>query len=487
MAFKELASFVRFVTMGALGTRRAMVALRDAGHVPVELERYCSSNKIWTTKIKRLRLPDLACSRCGQRFEVRGKSNLEIKMSDSPSNADRQWDSGLRDEDRAIFLTIHERGGQLVAAETLNAFLVGDLRAAIAESKLGPPKSANEGAERDRTWPSWVPSRDGRVQRIDNTPNGPAIVVAYADGGRYTYRCPTKRLHVVAGETFNGGERIAASVVGSVASLTCPGETWRPCLDLGGDAKSLYASLKVLASEPRDCDVGRLRSLLEHEDRRIGLEAAKALAARGDTTAIDCLKRTAGLLGDDAPWAMESVLILTELPRAASEDVLKSLAANAPHAEVRAAATWGLGVIGCGMGDLLARFGDADATVVSHAIIAASRRVASPADSMLLIECLDQAPSLAAAACETICRAPAVDLAQVLGAVDMVGARSSWALSCLARMAPERVKASAAWGSLSPDVKTALDRMWFWQANSPFASADLAADLDLLDAQMFPA
>src|SRR4051794_29148567 len=101
---------MRFVTMGALGTRKAVQLLRHAGHTPIELERYCSSNKIWVTKIKRLRLPDLICTQCGQRFEIRGKSHLEIKMSDSPNVNDRRWDSGLRDDDRAVFITIHDEG-----------------------------------------------------------------------------------------------------------------------------------------------------------------------------------------------------------------------------------------------------------------------------------------------------------------------------------------------------------------------------------------
>lgn len=59
MAFKVDASFLRFLTMGALGVRRVVSELEDRGFEPIELERYCSSNKIWTTRIKRLRLPDL--------------------------------------------------------------------------------------------------------------------------------------------------------------------------------------------------------------------------------------------------------------------------------------------------------------------------------------------------------------------------------------------------------------------------------------------
>ena len=61
VGFKVDSSFLRFVTMGAIGVRAAVPILRSAGFRPIELERYCSSNKIWTTKVKRLRVPDLLC------------------------------------------------------------------------------------------------------------------------------------------------------------------------------------------------------------------------------------------------------------------------------------------------------------------------------------------------------------------------------------------------------------------------------------------
>ncbi len=59
MGFKVNTSFLRFLTMGALGVRATMDYLRREGFEPLELERYCASNKIWMTKVKRLRLPDI--------------------------------------------------------------------------------------------------------------------------------------------------------------------------------------------------------------------------------------------------------------------------------------------------------------------------------------------------------------------------------------------------------------------------------------------
>jgi hypothetical protein len=486
MPFKELSSFLRFVSMGALGTRSAMTVLREAGHVPIELERYCSSNKIWTTKIKRLRLPDLVCTRCGQRFEVRGKSKLEIKMSDSPTKPDRRWDSGLRDQDMALFLTIHEHNGRLVAARTLNPFLIGSLRAAAAQSKLGPPKSASEGAERDRTWPSWVPPRDGTVLRTQATNTGTGLVVAYADGGQYTYRSIGKHPHLAAGTTFVGGEVIAASVVDSTASIACPGQTWQPALDLEAEEKDLYAALKVLATEPRNCDLNRLRDLQQHADRRIGLEATKALAARGHADAIEQLQQIAFAAGDDAPWAMEAVLILTELGRPMAELALNTISAGAPHPEVRAASTWGLGVIGSPIQKLIAKFDDPDSIVVLHAIVAASRSARTADAIAALIECFGQHTARAAAACEALSLTTTNHIDQVLAAASGADVRSRWALACLARLPAQNVMASASWNGLSHDLKVALEQMWFWEAHSPFAVPTVAADIDALNLQLFP-
>lgn len=71
MGFKEDADFARFVSMGAAGTAAVAVNLREEhGHNPIELERYAMSNKVWQTKVKRLRLPDLVCVRCGRRIEL---------------------------------------------------------------------------------------------------------------------------------------------------------------------------------------------------------------------------------------------------------------------------------------------------------------------------------------------------------------------------------------------------------------------------------
>jgi len=77
--------------MGAHGAASVADDLsRDHGHKVMELERYAMSNKLWSTKLKRLRLPDLMCLRCGARIEARAKSSLQIKLSHSDTPG-REW------------------------------------------------------------------------------------------------------------------------------------------------------------------------------------------------------------------------------------------------------------------------------------------------------------------------------------------------------------------------------------------------------------
>lgn len=168
MGFKVNSSFLRFLTMGALGVRSVLAELKSRGFEPIELERYCTSNKIWTTKVKRLRLPDLLCVKTGMRVEVRAKSDLMIRMSDAPNNPERAWDAGLRQEDLVALVGCAEGPNGPVPADEAAYFSVAMLRDSVRLSKLGPPKSASEGAERDRTWPSTVPRRPGYVLSLDN-------------------------------------------------------------------------------------------------------------------------------------------------------------------------------------------------------------------------------------------------------------------------------------------------------------------------------
>lgn len=123
VGFKSDREFLRIVSIGAVGTRKVAELLRAGGFRIIELERYCSCNKIWATKIKRLRVPDLLCLKTGIRIECRAKSVLKVTMSHAVSNADRAWDKGLRDDDFVVFIRCTPQDDGWQAADRLSLFL----------------------------------------------------------------------------------------------------------------------------------------------------------------------------------------------------------------------------------------------------------------------------------------------------------------------------------------------------------------------------
>lgn len=144
MGFKSDRAFLRNISIGAVGTKQVVSLLNAGGFRVIELERYCTCNKIWTTKIKRLRLPDLLCLKTGMRIECRAKSVLKATMSHAVNNADRAWDNGLRDGDLVAFIQCTPRDDGWQPASRVNLFSVGDMRRQAHLAGLGRMKAASE-------------------------------------------------------------------------------------------------------------------------------------------------------------------------------------------------------------------------------------------------------------------------------------------------------------------------------------------------------
>jgi hypothetical protein len=354
MGFKVDSSFLQFLTMGALGTKRVAALMRESGMEPIELERYSSCNKIWSTKVKRLRLPDLLCLRSGVRVEVRAKSKLEIKMSDAPDNRARRWFAGLRPEDLIAFVHCWTRdGGELEIADNAEVFSVSSLlECDERQTKLGPPKSASEGAERDRTWPSTVAKHAGTARLVSRR----RIAAELATGRRQTYQMRGKTPYVTRGEAFVGKSQFIAGLPGEKLSFAgVAGRTWDPCGLIESENKAdRYAAVKALGHIGREEDVGMLLSVAaREEDGRVALEAAAGAARLGSQEGFDRLMST--LREPPEPFlTMEAVLILTELGREAElrercGSCLRAVAGDDTYrdSEVRLASLWGLGKAGC--------------------------------------------------------------------------------------------------------------------------------------------
>src|SRR5438876_2591537 len=104
LALKPDASFFRKIAVGAVGARAVVSDLFSHGHGIAELERGSTETKLWKdVKRKRVRIPDLVCTRCGIRIESRAKTKAELSMSHSPTDAERAWDFGMVEDDWVAF------------------------------------------------------------------------------------------------------------------------------------------------------------------------------------------------------------------------------------------------------------------------------------------------------------------------------------------------------------------------------------------------
>ncbi|MBI4316936.1 MAG: HEAT repeat domain-containing protein [Chloroflexi bacterium] len=378
-AFKSDEDFLRYLTMGAVGSAGVTEDLNRHGHRIIELERSTTSNKIWSQKIKRLRLPDLLCIRCGLRVEARGKSALQIKVSDTPTNPERRWSAGLDDDDLFGFLQVYFDGDTPVAGSSVEYFRVSDLRLTEHLSRLGPPKSAREGAERDRCWPAHVPSYDGTVIAVDAT----HFTMKSRSGALRHQRIPSEHVpYVLPGEDFRAGQRFVSGVVPKPSTVSCPGDCWDPVAQLRSMRSGIslttagrqYAAVKALAlhTDAAAATTALLDTWQDiSADYRVRLEALGGLAGRLQGPWIAALGRQV-LEAPSADMQMEAVLILSEQASAeASEELATILAQRDLPQEVRAAAAWGLGICGHGSPHLLLEYlDDPSDTVALHSLVA---------------------------------------------------------------------------------------------------------------------
>jgi hypothetical protein len=483
MGFKADTSFLQKLTMGATATRVAMEYLTSIGFAPLELERYSTSNKIWSTKVKRLRLADLICARTGVRIEVRAKSDLKIRMSDSPTNPDRRWDSGLRDDD-LVALVACEGGARVRVRGAPVFFAVSDLRSTAHLAKLGPPKSASEGAERDLTWPSIVPSDGGQVREV----TGDRLRVRMRSGRNHSFQLKGKASYVRVGDTFVGEASILAGVVPRmVAPTSLLGRTWSPADDLQSkSATDRYAAAKTFASDRAGAPPSAralLDKALDAEDEpRTALEIAGALARlgadRGFEYLADATRREAD--GFPAYLRMEAVLILSELPSVLATSALDAVAGSADLKgdELRQAAVWGLGRRGVrSYAHVVKYIADEEDDVALHAIAALGQEAPRSVIEKLAQILVDSSDARArAAASEALRLIGSSDVAEVLVGLASSNA-SPWVLATLGRL-PKAVLSSA---QLPPQVAQAIDPVSLLsESNNWLVARTIATDFQFL-------
>lgn len=451
MGFKADTSFLRFLSMGAAGARQVIHIMKKAGFEPVELERYCTSNKIWATKVKRLRLPDIVCVRTGLRVEVRAKSDLQIRMSDAPANPDRRWDVGMRNEDLAAFIACTDRNGTPVPATDPVFFTYGDLRKSEDKSRLGDPKAASEGTETSRTWPSLVPQRSGIVELIDKT-----VIRVMMDGEAerparpQTFQLRSRVPYVAVGDRFTAEASIIAGAPRRRTDFKAYlRNKYDPLKEIGAkEAVDRYAaikSLRFLPAKKKEAIVAIEQRLDAEKEDRVLLEAAGTGTALESAKAWERLQRFVWKQGR-ADLRMEAVFILTELRSSNARDMLIKIAAAKEFAddEIRQASVWGLGKAGLKRyNDLIPYLNDAERDVVLHAVAAFGADTPDVVIAKLVTELMSGDTRRAATASEAL-RIIGSDLVlkNLIAAAHESKDSVDWVLATIGRLPAEKVRAT---------------------------------------------
>jgi hypothetical protein len=242
LALKPDSSFFRKIAIGAVGSRAICTDLSRHGHNMVELERGSTDTKLWRdVKRKRVRIPDLVCTQCGQRAESRAKAKAELSMSHSPTDQVRAWDFGMVEGDYLGFPVCEAIGKKYWSAGRLqseasywhernwvrwqlkgkiNYFRVATFRAS-PHTKV-TTKGVTEGSETSVSWNTVFSSRNGTVEKV----NGHNLTITRtSDGHRNTRTIPPAfELFVKQGDTVGLNQAIAGLIKPlTIGELACPG------------------------------------------------------------------------------------------------------------------------------------------------------------------------------------------------------------------------------------------------------------------------
>lgn len=491
MGFKSDREFLRNVSIGAIGTRQVASILAKGGFEVIELERYSSSNKIWATKIKRLRVPDLLCLKSGIRIESRAKSSLEVTMSHAEKNPERAWDKGLRDSDLIAFIRCSAVDDTWQPSNRIALFRVGEMRATAGLAGLSRMKAASEGSEIRLTWPATVPNAAGKVTAVSSD----RIETHLSSGRRQAYRLMRTNKgslvpYVKPGDVFGDGDTIIASAMTSLVSPTLVGGAQYDFLgDLESDqVASVYIAVKALGFLPKNKSKSAtsLTQIMEtHEDKRVSLEASASLARLGIDDGWNHLAKIVGDSGASPEYRMESALILAEQPCPRSIELLEQLADGRTNSsELRAAGAWGLAAVKADIEKVLTRTADADELVAVHAIAGASRLIGANNIGKVL-NMIGNDSRLAAGIVKAVVSSKFDFVPEAVRQIQLatLGARRQWLLYSLAaagKMICEPFIATSA-----PALLGELAFFWDYHADNWTNRLDVADQVDFLEKQLF--
>jgi HEAT repeats len=363
LALKPDSSFFRKIAIGAVGSRAICADLSSQGHNMVELERGSTDTKLWKeVKRKRVRIPDLVCTQCGQRAESRAKTKAELSMSHSLTDQERAWDFGMVDGDYIGFPVCQAldetywSAGRLQAGNsywhernwvrwrlkgTINYFRVATFRGS-AHTKVST-KGVTEGSETSVSWDSVFASRDGEIERLE----GRKVTIRRTGDAHRSTRTipPTYELFVTQGDAVRLNQVIAGLIRPlTTEDIACPGQMparYITQLLESRERTQRFTGVKLarLRKEPQYHEAVRDLAVDQEEDVYIRLEGVSYLTAVCGESARDLF--TPYLQGVDPQTQLESVIALGEAANAEAIALLSGILDDPGQPYfVRSAAAW---------------------------------------------------------------------------------------------------------------------------------------------------
>ena len=473
--------------LGAVGSRAVAASLNSYGHQMYELERGSTDTKLWKdVKRKRVRIPDLVCSKCGLRIESRAKSKPELSMSHSPTELERSWDFGMVNTDVVAFPICeavdekywstgklnelvsywHERDWvRWMAHKHVNYFSVERFRRVpfITLARKG----VTEGSELAIGWPATFATFGGTVESVAA---GKVRIRREPDSRRFSRAIKQGQILVVEpGQQVASDEVIAASVSPlRNDELRCPSRL--PEQHISGLLESRertqrFTGIKLarIRRERQFCDAVTALVRDSEEDIYVRLEGVAYEAAVCDVALMNLIGPY--LDSPDPQTRLEAVITLSEAQTVEAVEILDRLLDNRdlPYF-LRSAAAWGLGRIG---GDtatqrLIEAFADVSSEIREEAL-SAIVQMGGPAVPTLLSTLGTQPENSVAAGCAEALRQcgsqPEIPIDEIVRM--LTHNRSVWTTWLVGMLPRDRVAACVAPLQMShPELHYAINVLW---------------------------
>ncbi len=482
-SFKSNSSFFRMLAVGAVGSQAVQRDMNGLGHDVVELERGSLSTRIWrNVKRKRVRIPDLCCTRCGVRIESRAKTAPDLSMSHSPSDAERSWHYGMLDEDLVAFPIVEPTekvwsdGGlrdlrSMWRERTLttwrlagcvNVFTVGAFKAVAPKQKEA--KGVSEGSEVQVQWKAkfapWHGSiLDTTARRVEYTEHGGPPIKRFLLGA-------DERAFLAPGDEFDLNQVVAGQVPPVPRTqMACKGG----CGPAEVDAMMHSRERTVRFTGAKLARLGRHSTLANTvrelandpaEDPYVRMEARCFLCVVAGESADSQFRAT--LLDDtDEQMRLEAAVTLAETHTPSAFDLLRGVLLDTEQPLfLRSACAWAIGCHGTQQAAecLIQAFGDVAPEIRDEALTAVADL--GSVGAVPLVKSLSAASSaIAAGAAESLRRISNVPMKDIAALAE--SSKSTWPAWTLAHL-PRDAAAPliAAMQQKRPDVHFAVSVLW---------------------------